>query len=216
MQGVFVKNYADLPCDEQEILRYAGWRGSSNQTVLEDVRLCFAELKNALAYRVCYVVTDVTELKTLFGKTEESWLDARLSDAKKVVLFCATAGIEIDRFIQRYAHVSPTKALWFQALGAERIESLCNRFCEDIKKEFLPLKAGARFSPGYGNVPLEIQSRVLEVLDTPRKIGVSLNDSLLMSPSKSVTAFIPLLEEDVNTFGGCAVCGKRDCALRKE
>ena len=47
-----------------------------------------------------------------------------------------------------------------------------------------------RDSPGYGDFPLEAQREILVILDTPRKIGVSLTDSLLMVPSKSVSAVI--------------------------
>lgn len=216
MQGVLVKNYPAPPCNEKEILRYAGWRGEADEAVLAELRACIAECENTLSYRVCYVELDVCALTALLGKEHEAWLNKRFSGAKKAVLFCATVGLEMDRLIQRYALVSPTKALWFQALGAERVESLCNAFCEDIKRGFLPWKAGARFSPGYGEVPLTIQKRVLEILDAPRKIGVSVNESLLMSPTKSVTAFIPIRETDRHEENGCAVCKKTDCVLRRE
>ena len=216
MQGVFVKNYPAPPCDEREALRYAGWRGEADERALEEIYACYSECANGLSYRVCYVVADVEELKTLLGATDGAWMNARFSGAKQAVLFCATVGLEIDRLIQRYMRVSPTKALRYQALGTERIESLCDLFCEDIQKEFLPLQAGTRFSPGYGNVPLELQKTILEILDAPRKIGVSIHDSLLMSPSKSVTAFVPLVEKGEAKLGGCAVCAKTDCVLRKE
>ena len=47
-----------------------------------------------------------------------------------------------------------------------------------------------RFSPGYGDLPLDVQRPLFAALDVPRKIGVSLTDSLLMAPSKSVSAII--------------------------
>lgn len=47
-----------------------------------------------------------------------------------------------------------------------------------------------RFSPGYGDLPINMQKDIFAALDCPRKIGLSLNESLLMSPSKSVTAII--------------------------
>ena len=48
----------------------------------------------------------------------------------------------------------------------------------------------SRFSPGYGDLPLGYQRTLLAILDTPRKIGVSLTDTLLMVPSKSVSAVV--------------------------
>ena len=47
-----------------------------------------------------------------------------------------------------------------------------------------------RFSAGYGDLPLEYQRRIFDLLDPPTHIGLTLNDSYLMSPSKSVTALI--------------------------
>ena len=82
----------------------------------------------------------------------------------------------------------------FQALGAERIESLCDTFCNDMNNE-LGVRLKPRFSAGYGDLPLEVQKDIFRVLDCPRKIGLTLNDSLLMSPTKSVTAIVGIEDE---------------------
>ena len=76
----------------------------------------------------------------------------------------------------------------FDALATERIEALCDVFCEDIEKEYG--KTRPRFSAGYGDLPLELQREIFSVLDCPKSIGLTLTDSLLMSPSKSVTAIV--------------------------
>ena len=47
-----------------------------------------------------------------------------------------------------------------------------------------------RFSPGYGDLPLTVQKEFMTLLDCAHLIGINLNESLLMSPSKSVTAII--------------------------
>ena len=111
---------------------------------------------------------------------------------ESVVLFDATIGLEIDRLIFRYGKISPSKALFLQAIGAERIEALCDLFFTDLEKE--KEKEGkllrARFSAGYGDFSLDAQKEIFASLDCARKIGLTLNASLLMSPSKSVTALI--------------------------
>ena len=94
----------------------------------------------------------------------------------------------------KYSKISPSKALMFQALGAERIESLCDTFCNDMNNE-LGVRLKPRFSAGYGDLPLEVQKDIFRVLDCPRKIGLTLNDSLLMSPTKSVTAIVGIEDE---------------------
>ena len=107
-----------------------------------------------------------------------------------VLVFGATVGAEMDRLILKYSHLEPSKALIMQALGAERIESLCDAFCRETAQELtrqgktlLP-----RVSPGYGDIPLTMQKELFALLDCPRKIGLTLSNQLIMSPSKSVTA----------------------------
>ena len=93
----------------------------------------------------------------------------------------------------KYGKLSPTKALFFQAIGAAGIETLCDIFSEDIKKE-LNVNLKPRFSPGFGDLELTTQKDIFKVLDCSKKIGLTLNDSLLMSPTKSVTAFVGIIK----------------------
>ena len=75
-----------------------------------------------------------------------------------------------------------------QAIGAERIEALCDCFEADVRGEYGSIRS--RFSPGYGDLSLDFQNDLFRVLDCQRTIGLVLNESMLMSPSKSVTAII--------------------------
>ena len=85
-----------------------------------------------------------------------------------------------------------------------------------LEQRKLGLHTRARFSPGYGDLKLSSQKDIFRVLDCSRKIGLSLNDSLLMSPSKSVTAIIGVsnIEKNCN-IKGCSSCEKRDCSFRR-
>ena len=109
-------------------------------------------------------------------------------------MFSATVGIEIDRFIRKYGRISPTKALFFQAIGSERVEALADKFNEEIREEARAkgFTTHPRYSPGYGDLALDIQKEIFEVLDCTKQIGITLSESLLMSPSKSITAIIGL------------------------
>ena len=79
-----------------------------------------------------------------------------------------------------------------QAIGAERIEALCDSLCEELKSSLKTegKTSKPRFSPGYGDLPLSFQKDVFRVLEPEKRIGLTLNASLLMSPTKSVTAII--------------------------
>lgn len=192
MSTVIVKSFCAPEFCEKEVLRYMGCRAPDRAT-LELMKKCAEESENNICYKVCYSLLSV-EIKGKtcdFGvfKTESENLAKNLEGCEKVILFAATIGMGIDRLIARYSRVSPAKAVAFQAIGAERIESLCDMFCESYRKE-TGENLKPRFSPGYGDLPIELQKDIFAVLDLPRKIGISLNDSLLISPSKSVTAFV--------------------------
>lgn len=141
-----------------------------------------------------------------------------LNGSEEIILFAATIGLEADRYIAKYQRFSPVKALLMQAYGAERIECLCDVFCKEIKEEVQKegLFCTARFSPGYGDLSLDAQKEFFGLLDCQRQIGLTLNDSLLMTPSKSVTAIFGLgtcvqhrKEEK------CKSCKKSDCIYKR-
>lgn len=214
---VLVKTYPPPAVCEKEILRYAGCReADAEMTAL--MQECMAEVRGKLTYKVCYrrlpvtVEGDCSDFR-IFTLTSEK-LAANLQGCHEVVLFAATIGVEIDRLIARYGRLSPVKALLFQAIGAERIEALCDAFCEELAKEqgigFKP-----RFSPGYGDLSLDAQREVFGALDCARQIGLSLTDSLLMTPSKSVTAFAGITEStNEKLHAKCSMCDKKDCTFR--
>ena len=214
---IYTEVYTAPGWNERECLRYAG---TTPQVVSAEERklfeACLKEVESKLTYKVCWGRFPIrrTENGLDFGffRTESKALMKNLEGCEEIIVFAATIGLEIDRLIRRYSSLSPAKALFFQAIGAERIESLCDAFCDDLKGKGLQLRP--RFSPGYGDLPLEMQKDLFRVLDCPRKIGLSLNESLLMSPSKSVTAIIGIggrAEEEKNK---CSACEKSDCAYR--
>ena len=74
-----------------------------------------------------------------------------------------------------------------------------------------------RFSPGYGDYPIELQKDFLRILDAQRKIGLTVNDNFMLVPTKSVTAVLGLSKNPIEQKKrGCAVCNMRDkCKYRR-
>lgn len=213
MTGVFIKTYPEPEFNIKEILRYSGYRGSS-EDIKKLINDCIRECRAAFSYKVCYTELDLTD--GFFG-IESKTLEKNLQNCHKAILFACTVGIEIDRIISKYSRISPSKAVVFQAIGAERIESLCDLFCEEMKAVYEKKNeyTRARFSPGYGDFPLTAQREIFKILDCPRKIGIVLNDSLVMSPTKSVTAIIGISKEKKECKKGCEACDDKNCALRE-
>lgn len=198
MNFTVVTRFFDAPAvSRKEIFCYAGCREGDSK-VRELMEACLREAEDQLSYRVCYCKLPVAiQNDTLdFGvfSFHSSSLAKNLIGCNEAVFFAATVGIELDRRIERYSRLSPSKAVMLDAIGAERIEALCDAFCRDFSEEekvfFAP-----RFSPGYGDLPLEAQRDIFAVLGCEKRIGLALNDSLLMSPSKSVTAIVGIKEK---------------------
>ena len=200
ISGVEIRSFSAPSVDMREILRYAG--GGDAAFAGE----CLEEAAGVLTYKVCFaevpvsVNGDIVDLS--FARAHSRSLAKNLDGCNRAVIFAATVGVGIDRLIARYGRLSPSRALYLQAIGSERAEALCDAFEEEIRNEMEARGKGIapvfrpRFSPGYGDLSLELQRDIFALLDCPRRIGVSLGDSLLMTPSKSVTAIMGIVADD--------------------
>ena len=78
------------------------------------------------------------------------------------------------------------------------------------------LYARPRFSPGYGDFSLEHQKEITSILNTPKTIGLTVTDTLILAPAKSVTAIIGFsTTKQYCHKHGCEVCKKIDCEFRR-
>ncbi len=194
--NVFVmKSLALSPVCEMEIARYAGVLGEDKNTFLL-MREVIAEAEPLLSPCVAYTVLNCEKCADVcdFGSfsVNSSSLARSFAEANKVVLFCATIGFKIDRLLTKYNRLSPSKALMLSAFGTERTEALCDSFVSEYSR-INDVKIGTRFSPGYGDLTLETQVDIFKILMPEKTLGVTLSQSLLMTPTKSVTAFAPII-----------------------
>lgn len=204
-----------------EIARYARAK-ADDERIASLIDECIAEAETVLDYRVCYAVSGIkrNENTLCFDgiTTESKTLTKALSGCEQLVMFAATVGAPFDRLIARYSRLEPSKALILQAIGAERVESLCDAFCAKMNTELIAEKKSlrTRVSPGYGDIPLTMQTELFGILDCERKIGLTLNESLLMSPSKSVTAIAGIGAARCDAIREtCTDCQKTDCVYRR-
>ena len=123
---------------------------------------------------------------------ESKYLARNLAGCSKVILIASTIGPVADNLIRRFTKLDAAKAAIMQAAGAMFIESYLDSFNAQLEKEAEEqgFKLHSRFSPGYGDVSLEIQRHFFSILPCTQRIGLTLTNSLVMAPEKSVTAFI--------------------------
>lgn len=192
-----ILSFSEPEWDRDEIFRYAGAKSTPELiSVLEE---CISEIRHQLSYRICYRILPI-EIKEnrcdfSFFSVESKALCEHLQKAQSVVLFAATIGLAPDRLIAKYSVLSPVKALFFQAIGAQRVEALCDEFCKKMSRDFQLLP---RFSPGYRDLPITVQKDLFSVLDCTKWLGITLNSSFLISPTKTVTAFVGIKENSID------------------
>ena len=110
-----------------------------------------------------------------------------------VTLVAATLGPQADRLIARAEKQSMAKACVLQACAASMIESWLEAQNQNLANRFEQegFRLHPRFSPGYGDLPLNCQQSVLNALDAGKYLGLQcLTGSDLMTPMKSITALI--------------------------
>ncbi|MBO4680908.1 MAG: Vitamin B12 dependent methionine synthase activation subunit [Clostridiales bacterium] len=212
---------------ESEVRRYMGFRGPVDPSTETDAMIAKA-IKNLekdcnpkYVSKAFSVTVDGFSVKFADVTVESRALARNLAGCTECVLFAATAGPSCDMLVKRAAVTSSAYASCCQAAGAAAIEAYCDLINDKIKDEYEAkgLYARPRFSPGYGDLSLSHQKDWFRLLDVTKITGIELTDSLLMVPTKSVTAIIGLSPNKLPCVKqGCEACTmSQTCAFsRKE
>jgi len=198
LRTMYMMNNHDLKIRVKDVMRYLRVRESdaTMRRLLEECSQCVYEaaVPKAVYTRVdIKIENDIVDMG--FIKVKSSNLAMHLADCDEAYIMAATLGVGIDRLYERYNRILQTKAAVCDATASALIESFC-----DYAGDFIlnGKDAVMRFSPGYGDFSLSHQTEILNYLDANKKVGISLTDSLMMVPSKSVTAIIGIKREGVN------------------
>ena len=119
-----------------------------------------------------------------------SSVERMLHGCHSAAIMICSLGFGFEAELRKAQARSMADALILDACGSALVEEGCDNAELEISAAMPGKHLTDRFSPGYGDLPLAFQQDIFAVLDVPRRIGVSLNASLLMSPSKSVTAIV--------------------------
>ncbi len=111
-------------------------------------------------------------------------------------------------------------AVIMDACASTAVENVCDNFEFDLRERLRVegLTLSDRFSPGYGDLPLQCQPALCAALNTVRRIGLTVTPNLILVPRKSVTAILGISDRPQPLRKrGCAVCSLfQTCPYRKE
>ena len=192
----------DLYVDKKEMLRYWGIRGEPNELERETAdkacKMALAAAQPKIIYDTFDCEIDGVDVTIGDFHAKSKKLAGCLKNSKSAMLLCATMGVEIDKLIAKYSKINPALSLAVSAAGSALIETYLDTFTAELKAQ--KAKDGLilthRFSPGFADLPLKHQTDLFNILQITRRIGVVLNDSLLMTPTKSVTAIIGFRKDE--------------------
>lgn len=213
-----------------EVLRYLGYAGQEVDPGLlariEDVASrCDAELKPRWLWRAFPLEPagpDGPAVGSRVAGTELSLagrsIAGCLAGASGAALLACTLGAPADRRIRTLGATDPLAQLVYDAACSDLVEWAVDAVQDEIAAwaRSRGLRCGRRFSPGYGDFALSVQPVLLDVLDAPRRLGLTASREHLLVPTKSVTAVVGLFpNQPAEPDLGCASCSLHaSCSYR--
>ena len=200
----------------EEVLRYLGCPGTEDPATLALVEGCSARLLAAARPKWTYRVFD------LAVQTDGVRLDcglllpgrdlaAHLRGCSRAALLAATLSAPVDALLRRAQAEDLADAVALDCCATAAVEAVCDLAEAEIRVRFPGCSFPFRFSPGYGDLPIELQDPILRLLDAPRRVGLCATDRHILTPRKSVTAVLGISDGEISPQKrGCASCTFRD------
>jgi hypothetical protein len=163
-------------------------------------------------YRLAFIDEKGEDRVVIDGVRFESHiLRVNLDQAQRVFPYVVTCGVELEDWANRIGDT-------LYRFWAETIKEMALRYAhaameEDLQERYRPGSV-SRMSPGsLADWPLQEQRPLFRLLgDGIETIGVRLNESLLMIPTKSVSGIRFPTEE---SFESCQLCPREICPNRR-
>ncbi len=178
----------DIPVDLREVWARLGGIGAVSE---EKVREVIAEI-GAVATPAFLADDKTVRVNNGICLSTDDLMIASADFAKltggcsRVMMIAATLGAGVDRLIHKKSAISVAEGFIYDGIASAMVEGLVD--LAEIRSTS-GYEHTKRFSPGYGDMPLELQGKIIGLLDG-RRLGITLSDSGMMIPRKTVTALI--------------------------
>lgn len=200
---------------KENALKYLGYHGQNiDDSISYLIDECLEEIDEMASFKVIYKIFPLA-FDPLLIKEADIYinypdLNDLLAHCHDVAVIACTLGIQVDKRAKYYSLIDMTKMTIFDAIASSYLEAKC----DDYEKKHIIGKRTFRFCPGYGNVPIELNKKLARVVDSHRKIGLTVQDSHILLPQKSMIGLIGL--GDNGTKKSCKNClNIKNCDFRK-
>ena len=205
-----------MTLDRAEALRYLAI-ARPDASSLEALEPVAAALENALTPRFTFAafpVRHTPEGEALEGSglvLPGEMAKTMLRDCTHAALLLCTLGAGFEAMLRAASARDMAQAAMLDACGSAYVEAGCVAAEAAIAARFPGKHLTDRFSPGYGDLPLSLQPALCAALDAQRRLGVTVTESLLMVPTKTVSAVIGLADTPQPArIRGCGFCTLRE------
>ncbi len=188
-----------LKYDLRETARYLGYKHGAepSEIIRELIDEAYEELCEVIKPRYIFKEYDFsrTDVGIIIEGVEfkSQKLLNHLKDSTSIILFSASLGQGVDDLIHKYSADDIAMAAVVQAVSSSMVENFCDIACDEIKEQ-IKGEHRPRFSPGYGDLSITQQKEFFSLLPVEEKMGVALTESFMMMPTKTVTAFIGVIQ----------------------
>ena len=188
--------YPELRFDLSDALRFLGVKNGGDDVTVSLINSVFEEIKSVAEVKIFSAKDRTIHLNQGINCFSRCFLSKNFADrmvsATTIILLGATLGQSVDRLIKRYSLTNSARSAVMQAVSGSVVDCLIDDVEKEIKKDN---EVVFRYSVGYGDFDLSYQKDCLEILEAQKTLGITLSDGYIMSPSKSVTAFIGVKEK---------------------
>jgi len=226
-KSIFRFIFSDLKISVAQIERFMGYmEGESHEPVAELTGKLLKEAESVCSISAEYRIYPVEKLNDAEKSIGISGLVfnvrkiiySQIKKADSVAIFLCTAGSAIGNLSRKAMKDGDLLTGYiYDAIGSEVVESAVDLMQENLQQEMNSAgkKITNRYSPGYCGWDVVEQQKLFHLMPG-NFCGVTLNDSSLMNPEKSVSGFIGIGENVKYNHYTCTICDMKDCIYRKQ
>lgn len=194
-------NYSKI---SRQVYTYLGYREMARDEKTDKLIIeCLEEIEQISSFQYIYQRFDYI----LDFLKQEPYLKY-LGNSNSYYLIATTLGAVIDKRVRYYQMKDMTKMCVFDACASAYLEYMSDQFELNLGSNL-----SYRFCPGYQNTDIKDIRNIYEILKA-NKIGITLLDSNLMIPQKSMIGIVGIDNHAKKSCKDCFLLDK--CEYRKD
>ncbi len=218
----FKPNVADLVFDRSEIIRMLGYQKECPDYIRQAMDTIWNQAPSHITASCGYRRYRATIRRDRFACEGISFecgplITRHLKGCTEIAIFVSTLGLEFDRWVKGFFEKEdPLPGYIANTLGSVLVEAVADWLQERLEENIAPegLSRSNRVSPGYCQWNVNEQHKLFSLL--PKQFcDITLMESALMIPIKSVTGVIGLGKGIQRLDYACRICDKKDCIMRR-